>query len=88
MATKALLDRNPNPNNQEIQQALEHNLCRCTGYVKIIDAVRLAAKELRINKNSCVPGTCRIPMPESASPFLITMPSRRYVENRYSPPTF
>lgn len=45
MATKALLDQNPNPTVQEIKKALEHNLCRCTGYVKIIDAVRMAAKE-------------------------------------------
>jgi len=50
MATKALLDQNPNPNVEEVQKALEHNLCRCTGYVKIIDAVKLAAEELRINK--------------------------------------
>jgi CO/xanthine dehydrogenase Mo-binding subunit/aerobic-type carbon monoxide dehydrogenase small subunit (CoxS/CutS family) len=52
MATKALLDKNPNPNIQEIQKALEHNLCRCTGYVKIVDAVRVAAEELRSNKPS------------------------------------
>lgn len=45
MATKALLDQNPNPTVQEIKKALEHNLCRCTGYVKIIEAVMLAAKE-------------------------------------------
>ena len=49
MATKALLDKNPNPDIQDIQQALEHNLCRCTGYTKIVDAVRLAAKERQIN---------------------------------------
>jgi aldehyde oxidoreductase len=45
MAAKALLDQNPDPAIEEIQKAFEHNLCRCTGYVKIIDAVRLAAKE-------------------------------------------
>jgi aldehyde oxidoreductase len=44
MATKALLDRNPNPDDGEIKKALEHNLCRCTGYVRIIDAVKLAAR--------------------------------------------
>ena len=37
MATKALLDENSNPTNAEIKQALRHNLCRCTGYVKIIE---------------------------------------------------
>lgn len=47
MATKALLDRNQNPTAEEIKKALEHNLCRCTGYAKIIDAVMLAAKFIR-----------------------------------------
>jgi aldehyde oxidoreductase len=46
MAAKALLDRNPDPTLEQIQKAFEHNLCRCTGYVKIIDAVRLAAREI------------------------------------------
>ncbi len=43
LAAKALLDQNPNPTEQEIVKALEHNYCRCTGYVKIIEAVALAA---------------------------------------------
>ncbi|NMA91757.1 MAG: molybdopterin-dependent oxidoreductase, partial [Firmicutes bacterium] len=47
MATKALLDENSNPTNAEIKQALRHNLCRCTGYVKIIEAVKLAGRFLR-----------------------------------------
>ena len=47
MASKALLDVNPDPSDDQIKQALKHNLCRCTGYVKIIEAVRLAAKFLR-----------------------------------------
>jgi aldehyde oxidoreductase len=47
MATKALLDRNPDPDDGEIKKALEHNLCRCTGYVKIIDAVKLAGRFIR-----------------------------------------
>jgi aldehyde oxidoreductase len=47
MATKALLDRNPNPDIEEIKKALEHNLCRCTGYAKIIDAVTLAGRFIR-----------------------------------------
>jgi aldehyde oxidoreductase len=47
MATKALLDQNPVPDNAAIKKALARNLCRCTGYVKIIDAVKLAGKFLR-----------------------------------------
>jgi aldehyde oxidoreductase len=47
MATKGLLDKNPNPTLAEIKKALAHNLCRCTGYVKIVDAVRLAGKFIR-----------------------------------------
>lgn len=47
MATKALLDRNQDPNAEEIKRALARNLCRCTGYVKIIDAVKLASRFLR-----------------------------------------
>lgn len=46
MSAKALLDRNPNPSDLEIREGLSGNLCRCTGYVKIADAVRLAAEEL------------------------------------------
>ena len=47
MAGKALLDRNPNPSDVEIRYALAGNLCRCTGYDKIVRAVKAAAKELR-----------------------------------------
>lgn len=44
MAAKALLDRNPDPNETEIREALIGNLCVCTGYVKIVEAIREAAK--------------------------------------------
>ena len=44
MAAKALLDRNPDPTEDEVRWALSGNLCRCTGYQKIFDAVRLAAE--------------------------------------------
>jgi aldehyde oxidoreductase len=47
MATKALLDKNPNPSVLDIKKALSHNLCRCTGYKKIIDAVIMAGKFIR-----------------------------------------
>jgi len=43
VATVDLLARNPDPNDDEIREALSGNLCRCTGYAKIFDAVRLAA---------------------------------------------
>lgn len=45
MSSKALLMSNPDPNCDEIKTALAGNLCRCTGYVQIIEAVQLAAKE-------------------------------------------
>jgi CO/xanthine dehydrogenase Mo-binding subunit/aerobic-type carbon monoxide dehydrogenase small subunit (CoxS/CutS family) len=47
MASKALLDRNPDPSREEILDALEGNLCRCSGYTRIIQAVQLAAARLR-----------------------------------------
>jgi carbon-monoxide dehydrogenase small subunit len=43
VATAALLQRTPNPSEDEIREALSGNLCRCTGYMKIFDAVRTAA---------------------------------------------
>ncbi|MCD8370997.1 MAG: (2Fe-2S)-binding protein [Clostridiales bacterium] len=47
ISAKALLDKNPNPTESEIREALKGNLCRCTGYVKIVEAVQLAAKWMR-----------------------------------------
>ncbi|AEG08815.1 (2Fe-2S)-binding protein (plasmid) [Sinorhizobium meliloti WSM1022] len=47
MMAKALLDENPDPSEDEIRFALAGNICRCTGYTKIIDAVRATAEELR-----------------------------------------
>ena len=44
LTAKALLDNNPHPSRREIQEALSGNLCRCTGYSKILEAVELAAK--------------------------------------------
>ena len=46
LTAKALLDENSHPTRQEIRQALSGNLCRCTGYTKILQAVELAAKEI------------------------------------------
>lgn len=50
MSTKALLDSNPNPTDKEIRNALTGNLCRCTGYVQIIDSVKCAANTLKKNQ--------------------------------------
>ena len=47
IAAKALLDKNPDPTETEIRYALAGNLCRCTGYDKIIRAVQEAAREMR-----------------------------------------
>jgi len=47
LAAYYLLSRNPDPSESEIVGALDGNLCRCTGYVKIIEAVRLAAQRIR-----------------------------------------
>jgi len=44
MSAKALLDANPNPTTEEIKEALSGNLCRCTGYQQVIDAVEDAAE--------------------------------------------
>lgn len=47
VSAKALLDRNPNPSEEEIKMTLVGNLCRCTGYVKIVEAVKAAAEKMR-----------------------------------------
>ncbi|MCK4431089.1 MAG: (2Fe-2S)-binding protein, partial [Candidatus Aminicenantes bacterium] len=47
ISAKALLDSNPNPSDEEIRDALLGNLCRCTGYVQIVEAVKQAAIKLK-----------------------------------------
>jgi aerobic carbon-monoxide dehydrogenase small subunit len=47
VAAKSLLERNPNPTEEEIRFGLAGNLCRCTGYDKIVRAVQVAGKEMR-----------------------------------------
>lgn len=47
LVAKSLLDRNPNPTREEVREAISGNLCRCTGYVKIIDAILAAAQSAR-----------------------------------------
>jgi aerobic-type carbon monoxide dehydrogenase small subunit (CoxS/CutS family) len=47
LTAKELLEKNPSPNREEIKDALAGNLCRCTGYIKIYEAVELAAARMR-----------------------------------------
>jgi aerobic carbon-monoxide dehydrogenase small subunit len=47
IAGQALLSRNPEPSDAEIREAISGNLCRCTGYVQIVDAIRLAGTRMR-----------------------------------------
>jgi len=46
MSAKALLDRNPHPSEVEIREALVGNLCRCTGYLRIIEAIEDASEQV------------------------------------------
>ena len=60
MSAKVLLDNNTNPDENAIKKALSRNICRCTGYIKIINAVKSAAELLRgntnwINRNTIIP---------------------------------
>ncbi len=52
MSAKALLDKNPAPTETEVRQAIDNNLCRCTGYVKIVEAILLAAERMRSVKKT------------------------------------
>jgi hypothetical protein len=61
MTAKALLERTPDPTKEEIKVATAGNLCRCTGYQQIVDAVEDAARVLREE------GTCRSALTSSAS---------------------
>ena len=47
ISAKALLDRNPDPSDKEIREALAGNFCRCTGYTKIVESIGAAARALR-----------------------------------------
>jgi carbon-monoxide dehydrogenase small subunit len=52
MSAKALLDENPDPTGPEIRDALSGNLCRCTGYAKMIEAIQDAARILRAKEHA------------------------------------
>jgi len=47
MSTKALLEEKPNPSEEEVRKGIAGNFCRCTGYTKIIESVKVAAKNMR-----------------------------------------
>ncbi len=47
LSAKALLDENPNPTEEELKHYMHGNICRCTGYKKIIESIMAAAKEMR-----------------------------------------
>ncbi len=48
ITAKALLDQNPNPTEEEIRAGIAGNICRCSGYVKIVEAIKLAAKKTEV----------------------------------------
>ncbi|MGL3104864.1 (2Fe-2S)-binding protein [Bradyrhizobium sp. BR 1432] len=52
ITAKALLESNPDPSEAEVRDAIRGNFCRCTGYVKIIEAILAAAAELRSGANA------------------------------------
>jgi carbon-monoxide dehydrogenase small subunit len=52
---KALLERNPDPTEEEIRQAISGNLCRCTGYVNIVKAIQYAGKKMREPAEAAAP---------------------------------
>ena len=47
MSAKSLLDKNENPNEEEIRSAISGNICRCTGYVQIVEAIDMASDRMR-----------------------------------------
>ncbi len=53
LSAKAILDKDTNPTREMIRQGISGNLCRCTGYAKIVDAIELAGKLLRNGGNNC-----------------------------------
>jgi carbon-monoxide dehydrogenase small subunit len=60
ISAKAFLETNPNPTREEVREGLEGNICRCTGYMKVLDAVLVAAKEMAPTTAQCdrgEPGT-------------------------------
>jgi 2-isopropylmalate synthase len=72
MSATALLDKNPRPSRDEIKLAISGNLCRCTGYGRIVDAIEMAAKMKRGEASSSVPPGAELPGTECAPPPLVS----------------
>lgn len=75
LTAKALLDANPNPSDAEIRQAMNAVLCRCTGYIRIIEAIQRAAAELRGEGQPIVK---QVELPLPADTRTITLPEEYY----------
>ncbi len=75
LTAKALLDANPNPSDAEIRQAMNAVLCRCTGYIRIIEAIQRAAGELR---GEDAPIIKQVELPLPADTHHITLPEAYY----------
>ena len=67
MATKALLDENPNPTREQIQEQMDGHICRCTGYNMIIEAIQDAAKRLQDERNLQAKRDAAMKLPSQAS---------------------
>ena len=85
MVSKALLDNNPDPSESEIRQAMKDNLCRCTGYVRIVEAVQRAAAKLRGEEVPPVQAITR-DLPENIQDFEVPEPYLRKEGNRWPLP--
>ena len=74
VASQALLNENNNPDDQEIAEAIEGNLCRCTGYQQIIDSIKAAAAIHRGEESAATPASDAHPDPHPSGPEEPTMP--------------
>ena len=57
LSAKALLDENPDPTEDEIRKGISGNLCRCTGYAKIVESIREAAQYDKRSQKKCIAAT-------------------------------
>jgi xanthine dehydrogenase iron-sulfur cluster and FAD-binding subunit A len=74
VASQALLDSNPSPSNEEISEAIEGNLCRCTGYQQIVDSIQEAAKIHRGENDTPTAASEPHPDPHPSGPGEPSMP--------------